>query len=331
MELQEGYDLKPARRTYSRVGWALSAVIGATFLISLAMEIVIQILSRLGLISTASTLLYWLRITVPLYLAIIVGLLILRSLPAAKPEKAKLGAKNFFVFIPICFFLSYSGNIFGNLMSGLLSGGEAENAVAELAMDTSFFKVLYMVILAPLVEEFVFRKQIIDRTVRYGEKAAVLFSAITFGLFHGNMFQFPYAFLLGWVFAYIYVRTGKLRFPVIYHFMINFMGAVVSPFVLSLTDAEAVAAMEAAETEAEYMAAYAKALPGMIGNMLFTWFVLFMFVLGLILLILRCKRLVWKQREEQMPKGKSFSTVYINAGVIVFTLLCIGQFVLALL
>ena len=89
--------------------------------------------------------------------------------------------------------------------------------------------------------------------------------------------------------------------------------------------------MEAAETEAEYMAAYAKALPGMIGNMLFTWFVLFMFVLGLILLILRCKRLVWKQREEQMPKGKSFSTVYINAGVIVFTLLCIGQFVLALL
>ena len=53
---------------------------------------------------------------------------------------------------------------------------------------------LYMVICAPILEEYIFRKLIVDRTVKYGQGVAVVLSGLMFGLFHGNLNQFAYAF-----------------------------------------------------------------------------------------------------------------------------------------
>ena len=69
-----------------------------------------------------------------------------------------------------------------------------------------------------------FRKQLIDHTRKYGEKTAILLSGLAFGLFHMNLFQFFYAFLLGVMFGYIYMRTSKLRYSTAMHMIINFNG-----------------------------------------------------------------------------------------------------------
>ena len=50
---------------------------------------------------------------------------------------------------------------------------------------------LYMVICAPILEEYIFRKLIVDRTVKYGQGVAIVLSGLMFGLFHGNLNQFP--------------------------------------------------------------------------------------------------------------------------------------------
>ena len=50
------------------------------------------------------------------------------------------------------------------------------------------------------------------------------------------MFQFFYAFFVGILFAYVYVRTGRLRYPVLIHGIINFFGSVPSLLVTESYD-----------------------------------------------------------------------------------------------
>lgn len=326
------YDLAPARKAFSRIGLALFAM--------LVISTVLQIL-WFGLPSailgekdnlTNSSWWLWLGTMVPLYLiAMPAALLIMRKLPAQTPEDNKLGGKNFLVFLPICFCLMYSGNLIGTFLSMILSGGTAQNAVADYAMDTSPLKILVMVILAPLLEEYICRKQIIDRTRQYGEKTAVFLSALVFGLIHQNLFQFFYAFALGLVFAYIYTRTGRLRYSILLHGIVNFLGSVVAPWILSLLDLEALMNMDPNAAPEELMAVYEKMLPGMIVYLLYILFLLGMSVTGLVLLILKCRRLIWKEADAQLPKGTAVKTVYLNVGMILLVLLCVASFILALI
>lgn len=62
---------------------------------------------------------------------------------------------------------------------------------------------LYVSILAPISEELIFRGWIQGSLRPYGRKFAILGSAILFGLFHGNLIQTPYAFLVGLVLGYV--------------------------------------------------------------------------------------------------------------------------------
>lgn len=52
-------------------------------------------------------------------------------------------------------------------------------------------------IIGPIFEEILFRKILIDKTIKYGARISIIISALLFGLFHGNVNQFFYAFLMG--------------------------------------------------------------------------------------------------------------------------------------
>lgn len=332
MEEMEVYDLKPVRKVFSRVGWSLCAIIAALLLVQVPLVLLLDVFWPDGCWLTDSSTGTWLLTFVPLYLvAIPVGMLFLRRIPAQPPQPASMGAKNFWIFLPICFFLTYSGNIVGNLLSSLISGGDAQNALDQYVMDTNPLKILFTVILAPLFEEYVFRKQLIDRTRVYGEQIAVLLSALTFGLFHMNLFQFFYAFLVGWVFAYIYTRTGKLRYPVILHSIMNFMGSIVAPFILSLLDLEALSNIDPNATDEELMAVYATMLPGLLLYFAYLIVLLGMSVAGLVLLIRQCRRLKWLPGEAQLPQRTHIKTVYLNAGMLVFLILSLAMTVISVL
>jgi len=65
---------------------------------------------------------------------------------------------------------------------------------------------LYVAILAPVSEEILFRGAILRSLQPFGKKFAVLASAFLFGMFHGNLIQTPYAFLVGLVLGYVTVE-----------------------------------------------------------------------------------------------------------------------------
>ena len=187
----EPMDWKPVKKAHSSIGWALCVILVAALAVQLVLKLVLDTFWPEGCWLTNSSTGMWLFTFVPLYLiAIPAGLLVMKHVPTAPPSPSKMSAKDFWIFVPICFFLTYSGNIVGNLLSLLLSGGEAQNALNDYAMDSNPLKILFVAALAPLLEEYVFRKQLIDRTRIYGEKTAVFLSALTFALFHTNLFQF---------------------------------------------------------------------------------------------------------------------------------------------
>ena len=317
-----------ASKAYSRTGAALFVMGALTSAVQILLSYLSGEFAARGYWFAYSGWYTWVVTFVPLYLVgMPVCVWIMQKVPEQKPNAVKFGGKEFFVFFLMCLPLMYGGNIIGNVLSMLFSGGQAQNGLLDYAFDTSLLKVLVMVILAPLLEEFVFRKQIIDRCGKYGEKPAILFSALTFGLFHMNLFQFFYAFGLGLVFAYVYTRTRRLRYPVIMHMIINFMGAVIAPSLLTLLDMEALMRMSEGVVDEAVMLSV---LPGLAMIMLYFVLLLGLSIAGIVLICLRASRLVFLPAAYEIPKGRRFRSVYCNAGVVLFVLFCVVMIVLTL-
>ena len=319
MEEMQVFDPKPVRKVFSRVGWSFCALTATLVLVQVALILCIKQFWPDGCWLTRSSTGKWLVTFVPLYIiAIPVGVLCMRKIPAYAPQQANMSLKNFFIFLPICFFLIYSGNLVGNGLSSLFSGGNAENALDTFAQDSNPIKFLFRVILAPLFEEYVTRKQVIDRTRIYGEKTAVMLSAVLFALMHMNLFQFFYAFLLGWVFGYIYLRTGRLRYCVILHSIVNFVGSIVAPFIMSKLDLEALSSVNEMTPLEEVMAIYQE---NAVGLMMYYGYLLLigvLFIAGLILMIVQRKKLIWRAADAQLPYTHQVKAVYLSAGMLVF-------------
>ena len=89
-------------------------------------------------------------------------------------------------------------NCFGRSATGTL------DAVSGSSDTVSMF--LYASFLAPISEELIFRGFVLRSLRPYGKRFAILGSAFLFGLFHGNLLQTPYAFLVGLVLGYVAVE-----------------------------------------------------------------------------------------------------------------------------
>ena len=133
--------------------------------------------------------------------------------------------RSIFMMFPIAFGLNY----LSSLMASALSKGEAENSIGQLLGGDNIPAMIMVAVLAPIFEELVFRKLIIDRTRRYGELMALVFSSVAFGLFHCNLYQVFYATALGLVLGYVYIRTGNVILTIIMHMCVNASSSVFAP------------------------------------------------------------------------------------------------------
>ena len=70
----------------------------------------------------------------------------------------------------------------------------------------TFSMFLYASLLAPIAEEALFRGYILRSLRPFGRRFAIFGSAFLFGLFHGNLLQAPYAFLMGLLLGYVAVE-----------------------------------------------------------------------------------------------------------------------------
>ena len=194
-------------------------------------------------------------------LALFLYWLILQTVPKARQTwTCPMGTGHFLGWFVICMGGVYFGSLIGQFLMTIVSvitGQPMVNQVEEMIMDMSLWAViLSAVILAPIMEELIFRKLVLDRLAGYGPAVAMFVSALVFGLAHGNFYQFFYAFLLGLIFAYIYLRTGKVRYSMMLHMMVNFCGSVIPILLLRVADENEVAAILASVTQLTFMGVF---------------------------------------------------------------------------
>ena len=162
-------------------------------------------------------------------------LYLMNKLEKQEIHSNKLTIKKFIVYIAISLTLMWIGNLIGLTITEILGNliqSEIANPIVETIDSSSVYtNLLLMVIMAPIFEEIIFRKLLIDRTIKYGKGVSILLSALIFGLFHGNLNQFFYAFLIGGFFAYVYIKTGKIIYTILLHLTVNFFGSIISVIV----------------------------------------------------------------------------------------------------
>lgn len=312
-------NLTEAKKHFSRLGLSAFAILGLGTAVQILLISVVNAVCPQWLGHSWGM---WLVTFAPLYLvAVPIGLLLIRKVPAKPLEKHDLKPGRYIVCAIICIFMMYAGNILGMIITALLQlllGFSAGNPILGYATDNALLpKVLFMVILAPVIEEYIFRKQLIDRMHIYGEKLAVITSALIFGLFHGNLSQLFYAFALGLVFGYVYLKTGKLRYSISLHMFINFIGSVTGPLFL-----EKIAVLDTVETLD--MAALAPIIPWLLGFAVYGFALIGLAIAGLVLLCINKRRVSFATAELELPKGSRFKTVYLNVGMLLLIIGCMA-------
>lgn len=165
-----------------------------------------------------------------------VFLKITQSLPKIKPLKQKMKFHHILAGLCICIALMLSGSIASNNIIAFfenLKGDVIENPVETITSGTEvWINLVFIAIVAPIFEEILYRKLICSRLLPLGEGWAVVLSATIFSLAHENFYQCVYAFTLGLFFGFIYVKTGKLIYSIFYHFAVNFLGGVITPYLI---------------------------------------------------------------------------------------------------
>ena len=100
-------------------------------------------------------------------------------------------------------------------------------------MMNSPLGIISIVVMAPLVEELLFRGAIQGHLMRKWKMPylGIVVSSLIFGVVHGNPAQIPFAFVVGMALGWMYYLTGSLIPGMLMHFINN--GSSVLLYVLS--------------------------------------------------------------------------------------------------
>lgn len=309
----ERQQVRKTRRCFSRIGFI--------YVIYLAVSMASQWLAAFVLILTGLSPklddnLYMLVSLLAMYPAAVpLTALLMKQVPkVGQPGKERWGIGKLAGFFLFALGLLYAGNIIGTVLMGLAGGIKGEpivNEMEELVMSMEIWTILLAaVIAAPIMEELVFRKFLLDRIAGYGHWTAIMVSAVLFGVAHGNFYQFFYAFGLGAVFSYIYLHTGKIVYTIGFHMLINFMGSILPMGLLKAAESNQV-------------------IGGLLtmGNVM----MIFSFMICAVVLLVCCWRdLRFDRGSIFLPAGKKIRATWLNAGMALFLLWGAATFALSL-
>ena len=118
-------------------------------------------------------------------------------------------------------------------LSGLQYLSPKYQEVSEIIYSGSVaMEILSAAILAPVLEELLFRGLIYKRLRGYCKAVwAIPVSAALFGIFHGNLVQFAYAFIIGCMLAYVYEKYKTILAPIAFHMGANFLSILLTEFL----------------------------------------------------------------------------------------------------
>ena len=294
-----------AKSTFSRIGFAQVAGIAASFIFG--RFVLTPLFSGENLQKTFEAIgpsVLLLTMYAPQIAYLLAYWLFVRTMPKPEWQKETLSFKTILQIFLIMYAISSVINQIGlAITKSAPAGGEFQLDLIQKMESTKLpVAIAIPVVIGPILEELIFRKLMIDRTRHYGEKTAIVFSAICFGLFHGNLTQFLYASVVGLFLGYVYSKTGKVLYTMIMHMLLNGTSSVILQFIPLL------------DRESSDAAAIA-----FIGLVLILLVLGVMMIAGFVLFFrwIKQKRFVFDESmPDFIPAHEVFRTVYLNPGVI---------------
>lgn len=295
--------LKP-KSVYNRLGWFLCILEAIMIYVQVIIMIPFAILKP----EWVETMEFPLIITVVSYYIAAFPLFILcvNTLDGtSKPDKKRLSVMQFFGLFLITYAIMNVTN-FVNIgftaMFEVVTGRVLEGNLDSVFTEPSILMLVVTVILAPIVEELTFRYFVFNKIRKYGDKAAIITTAVLFGLFHMNFEQFIYATAIGLVFGYIVSKTGYVRYTIMIHMLVNFFGGVGSMYI--------------------------EKLDHVMVTLVYTAFCYLMILVGVILFFVKVR---WVKLEAGTERVQNpVGTAIGNPGMLVFGITCIVLMIVTL-
>ena len=231
-----GAEARRHRRYFSWVGWAMVAALGGNFLLQSAaaglLSLVAPQLLREPWVIWGISIVSLYAVAFPLS-----GLLLRRLPPGRQLERHPLGPAELTGTYFTALGVLYLSNLVTLVLTGWLqefTGQPVSDPVDSMLNQPVWLNILLSCLLAPLAEEWLFRGVLLSRLRPYGDRFAMVASALLFAMMHGNLSQLLYAFGVGLVLARVVLKTGCLWQTVVLHALVNLVAVGLAPLAAQL-------------------------------------------------------------------------------------------------
>jgi len=150
---------------------------------------------------------------------------LIRPIPEYPPlsgVRVKLGLGELAALLAVLFAAAGSIATVMNELIGEDTQTEVDTVLASSESPWPLF--IIVVIVAPIMEEYVFRYLPYRKLGGYDPRLYVLWTAVAFGLFHMDLVQSIYTMAVGLVLGVVMIKTGSLKYVIGLHMMFNLVG-----------------------------------------------------------------------------------------------------------
>lgn len=120
----------------------------------------------------------------------------------------------------LCLLGNYPSMVFRTFLEGFGYGVETYMP-SYFSMSECLLQILGIAILAPVVEEFIFRGLIMGKLEKHGRGLALVVSSLLFGMAHSEVTSVLFATIAGLGFGFAYMKTRNIWVPILVHMLNN--------------------------------------------------------------------------------------------------------------
>ncbi len=185
---------------------------------------------------TQNPLLQQLVMYIPTLISLLIVLLISRKMLHQKIlenyHKPKTSISFMLMGCLVAVGASMTGVLFSGAITSFLSHFSIQSGMANIAtpdnLPAKIVNIAYLCVIAPFLEETLFRGVILKSLRSYGNVFAIIASSVLFGIFHFNLLQLIPATLTGLVFAFIAVKSESIIPSILAHAFNNTVTVILA-------------------------------------------------------------------------------------------------------
>lgn len=105
----------------------------------------------------------------------------------------------------------------------------------EMSQSFSLWNLINTIIVGPILEEYLFRGIIYNKIKDISNsKKALIITSMIFAIIHVNLLNIIYGLIMGLVLNIIYIKGKNLKYSIYFHIIINFIGSLIFPILVTL-------------------------------------------------------------------------------------------------